>query len=246
MPPTPPKSPIPIIDDADLSLKLPRPPAWMFVGFIVLVILTWVPLALVARARTVKSDKPRIHLIQDMDKQPKVKAQASSELFADGRGMRPRITGTVARGQLEEDDHYYRGYRTVQGVDGQWRVEYFRGIPPQVRVDEALLRRGQARFNISCAPCHGLDGYGNGPVHQASVRLQQEWAITSIHAEQVREREDGHLYNTIRNGIRTMPAYGSQIDVRDRWAIVAYMRALQLSQNAARQQVPAEHLDRLK
>jgi mono/diheme cytochrome c family protein len=105
-----------------------------------------------------------------------------------------------------------------------------------------MLRRGQERYDIYCSPCHGLAGYGDGMVAMRAEGLQEgTWTPpSSIHTELVRSRAPGHLYNTITNGIRNMPAYGPQISVEDRWAIVAYVEALQRSQAATVEDVPME------
>ncbi|MCH8165189.1 MAG: cytochrome c [Planctomycetes bacterium] len=189
-----------------------------------------IPPAVIAWARAVNSSQPRIHLIQDMDNQPKFRAQHANALFADGRAMRPPITGTVARGGLNEDDHYYRGIS-----NGQWAATF----PPQVALTMDLLQRGQERFNIYCQPCHGLAGYGDGMVNKRAMVLMNlgvngtTWVQPkSVHEQQIREQPVGQYFNTISNGVRNMPAYGPQIPVADRWAIVAYVRALQRSQNA--------------
>ncbi len=196
----------------------------------VLAVGALLPLACVWRARYTLSAEPRIHLIQDMDNQAKYKPQRANPLFADGRAMRPPVAGTVARGQLRDDDAFYLGR-----VGESWVA-----IP--VPVTETLLKRGQERFGIYCAPCHGLSGYGDGIVAKRADRLQEgTWVPpASLHSEQVVARPDGHLFNTITNGIRTMPAYGPQIPEADRWAIVAYVRALQRSQHARIEDVPAE------
>jgi mono/diheme cytochrome c family protein len=111
-----------------------------------------------------------------------------------------------------------------------------------VALDQHLLRRGRERYDVFCSPCHGLAGYGDGTVAKRADKLQEgTWTPpSSLHTDLVRGRPDGHIYNTIANGIRTMPAYGAQIPVADRWAIVAYVRALQLSQNATVEDVPPE------
>ena len=194
-------------------------------------LLSLLPFALIARARAQRSDRPRVHLILDMDNQPKFKPQRANSLFADGRAMRPKVAGTVARGELELDDHLYRGIE-----NGQWAETF------PLRVDERLLRRGRERFDIFCAPCHGISGYGDGMVSRRADELQEgKWVPpTSLHTDAVRQRPPGHLYNTIVNGIRNMPAYGHQIGLEDRWAIVAYVRALQRSQNARPEDVPEE------
>jgi mono/diheme cytochrome c family protein len=153
-----------------------------------------------------------------MDNQPRYKSQQANALFADTREARPPVTGTVARGHLDEDDGLNRGLR-----DGKW-IESF-----PVPVTSVLLERGSERFEIYCAPCHGLAGYGDGIVAVRADRLQEgTWVPpSSMHDTTVLARPVGHLFNSITNGIRTMPSYGSQIPVPDRWAIVAYVRALQ-------------------
>jgi mono/diheme cytochrome c family protein len=116
---------------------------------------------------------------------------------------------------------------------------------------EALVARGQERFDVYCAVCHGTSGYGNGPVSARALQLMElgnaQWTPpSSLHDDLVRGRPDGHIFNTITNGIRNMPAYGSQIPAADRWAIVGYVRALQRSQRATTGDVPADERDRLR
>jgi mono/diheme cytochrome c family protein len=212
---------------------------------IIAVVASWIPLALVARARAAKSSVPRVHFFQDMDTQPKIKAQASNAIFADRRGMRPRNEGTIAYGSLREDDHFYRGRVIVDGEE-QWATTY----PDRIEITEAFVRRGQERFNIFCATCHGMAGEGQGPISQRADRLDAgKWGWvppTSLHDQSVRDREPGHLFNTITNGIRNMAAYGPQITPEDRWAIVSYIRALQFSRTAPLEVVPAERRDALR
>jgi mono/diheme cytochrome c family protein len=206
-------------------------PRWLVYTLVTLVVLSWIPLALIARARTATSTRPRLHLVPDMDAQPSSKPQEVSPLFADGRAMRPPVAGTVARGQLRADD------ALELGKEGEAWVT----VVPVV-VDRGLLARGRERYDVFCSPCHGLSGYGDGPVSKRAEALAEgTWTPpSSFHTELVRGRENGHLYNSITNGIRNMPGYGSQIEVRDRWAIVAYLRALQRSQNATLDDVPAD------
>lgn len=210
-------------------------PRWLIWTVITLVVVSWVPLVLIARARVVKSPKPRIHIIQDMDNQSKFKAQQRNRLFADRRAMRPPVEGTVPRGQLGADVALYRG---ISDAD-DWSSWVEVGPVP---VTMELLQRGRRGYDIFCSPCHGLTGAGDGMVSKRAEALQEgAWTPpSSLHTELVRERPDGHLYNTIANGIRNMPSYGAQIPVEDRWAIVAYMRALQRSQNAAVDDVPSD------
>jgi mono/diheme cytochrome c family protein len=234
------------------QLRLHRPPFWMIAIFLVLVVVTWIPLVVSARRRVSTSESPRISIFQDMANQPKYKAQHASTVFADGRADRPQVLGTVARGRLEADDHFFRGFPV--GPDGKIQRNdkneaiFFDGFPQQVKVDQVLLNRGQQQYNIYCAPCHGMGGYGDGPVNQRAVEVKEpKWVqAASLHAENVRERNEGHLFNTISNGIRNMAGYASQIQVHDRWAIVAYVRALQLSQDAPADVVPQEKLSTVK
>ena len=118
---------------------------------------------------------------------------------------------------------------------------------------EKLLRRGQQRFNIYCYVCHGLDGSGQGPVNERAMELQADgvagmsWTPAAVlTADLIRAEPDGKIFNTITNGIRSMPSYGAQIPVSDRWAIVSYVRALQFSQKAPTSVVPKDKLDALQ
>jgi mono/diheme cytochrome c family protein len=235
--------------------ELPLPPFFMIGAFLVLVVASWIPLVVFARARVGRGPETRVHLTQDMDNQPKVKPQDASDVFADGRAMRLPIAGTVARGQLQEDDHYYRGFTREIDANGKYNTTFFDSLPPQLINNPnqpdalaMLVERGQQRFNIYCAVCHGTDGYGNGPVNNRAVqRQEQKWVpAANLHSDVVRSRPDGHIFNTITNGIRNMAGYGSQIPVQDRWAIVAYLRALQLSQHAPASAVPAEQLNTMR
>ena len=205
-------------------------PALAF-AIVSVVIGSWLAFAMAIRARNDLAKKePRIHLIQDMDNQVKVKYQARSTLFADGRAERPPVLGTIARGRLELDDHMNRGY----SADADGKSVFFDGFPDDLKIDDDLLTRGQKMYNISCSLCHGKDGYGNGPIHIRANKLAgvygTSWVQPSnLHSDSVKGRVNGHIYNTINLGIRNMAGYGTQLNVYDRWAIVAYVRALQLS-----------------
>jgi mono/diheme cytochrome c family protein len=204
-------------------------PSWILFAVVALVVVSWVPLALIMRARVTTSPNPRIHIVPDMDNQPKYKAQSRNPLFADRRAMRPPVPGTVARGAaLDRPDV------TTGRVGDDWVAAN------PMPVDRDLLGRGRQRYDVFCSPCHGLTGFGDGMVARRADELQEgTWTPpTSFHTDLIRERPDGHLYNTIANGIRNMPGYGSQIPVEDRWAVVAYVRALQRSQNATVDDVP--------
>jgi mono/diheme cytochrome c family protein len=167
---------------------------------------------------------------QDMHDQPKLTAYKPSDFFADQRSARPTIEGTIAQGHLNEDELLYTGR-----VGGQPATMF------PFAVDEALMRRGRERYDIFCTPCHGLTGAGDGMVVQRGYRRPP-----SFHIDRLRQAPPGHIYDVITNGFGAMPDYAVQIPVRDRWAIAAYMRALQLSQNATAAELSPEAQGRLK
>jgi mono/diheme cytochrome c family protein len=206
-------------------------PRWALAILIILVVASFLPLTMIAIERETPSPVPRPSLINDMDHQPKFKAQAVNELFADGRAMRPPVEGTVARGELEEDDHFYRGI-----VDGRWAESF------PVPITKTTMQRGRERYAIFCSPCHGLTGDGRGPVSVRADSLEEgTWTPPrSLYGPAVLERPVGHLFNTISNGYNNMPEYKRQIPTEDRWAIVAYVRALQLSRSASIGELPED------
>jgi mono/diheme cytochrome c family protein len=210
---------------------------WVFWISAFAVALAVVPPLLIARARMVRSIHPRIHPIPDMDNQPKLKPQQASPLFEDHRAMRPPVANALARGELHSDTHKYQGK-----MDDQWATTF------PIPVTPTLMRRGRARYNVFCVSCHGAMGYGDGPVSQRAEALQEGvWVLPpSFHQDQARQRPVGELFDFISRGVRTMPAYGPQIPVADRWAIVAYVRALQRSKNARLEDVPPEAREDLK
>jgi mono/diheme cytochrome c family protein len=239
------------------DLNLPKPPFWMLSLALMLMVLSWVPIVLIARSRVTPSSQGKIHLFQDMDSQPKYKPQDYTILFQDRRAMRPPVAGTVPRGEATADEMLENGFTLGAGAEGKPVANYTPQIPDGVAVDERFVRRGQLKFNIYCAPCHGLSGHGNGSINQRADLLTRSnasagtvWvAAPSLHViDEVSGQltygpqiyPDGKLYSVIANGIRNMPGYAQQIEVEDRWAIVAYVRALQVSQNAPLDMVPAE------
>ena len=165
-----------------------------------------------------------------MHDQPKFTAQEASDFFADQRSARPVVEGTIAQGHLNEDELLYAGR-----VDGQPATVF------PFAIDDAVMRRGRERYDIFCSPCHGLTGEGDGMVVQRGYRRPP-----SFHVDRLRQAAPGHLYDVIANGFGAMPDYAAQIPVRDRWAIAAYMRALQLSQNASAAQLPPDARGQLK
>ncbi|MCH7471899.1 cytochrome c [bacterium] len=217
-------------------------PKWILYSLLILTVASLVPLAAISVRRAGETSDTRFSIIPDMDQQQKFKAQAGNALFADGRAMRPRIPGTIAQGELREDDHYYRGI-----VEGEWATTF------PMLVDDAMMRRGKERYKIYCAPCHGLSGYGDGMVALRAQDLMEAGKMApawtppkGYHDDAIRARPVGHIYNSITNGIRSMPAYGPQIPVEDRWAIVAYIRALQRSQGASIEDVPADYRETIE
>jgi mono/diheme cytochrome c family protein len=161
---------------------------------------------------------------QDMHDQPKYKAFRPSNFFGDERSARPLVEDTVARGQLRADAAYFTGKQGATPVD----------VLP-VAVTPALLQRGQQRYGIYCTPCHGQTGRGDGMVVQRGYRRPP-----SFHIDRLRNEKTGYFFDVITSGFGAMPDYAAQVAVADRWAIVAYVRALQLSENARVDDVPPE------
>jgi mono/diheme cytochrome c family protein len=160
----------------------------------------------------------------DMQVQPRVNPLAKSDFFPDQRSARPPVEGTVARGQLHEDTYFYTG--KIGNTPGDY-------MP--FAVTREVLDRGRERYNIFCAPCHSRVGDGNGFVPSRGFARKPP----SYHIPRLQKAPVGYFYDVITEGFGTMPDYSSQIPPRDRWNIVAYVRALQLSQNATMADVPA-------
>jgi mono/diheme cytochrome c family protein len=159
---------------------------------------------------------------RDMQDQPKYKPFRASRVFADGASARPLVEGTVPRGELRADSHLYTGKVNNQPVDT---------FP--FPVTRAVLDRGQERFEIFCTPCHGRTGDGDGMVVRRGYRRPPTW-----HSDRLRGMPVGYFFDVITNGFGAMPDYKAQIPVADRWAIVAYIRALQLAQHAPVAELP--------
>jgi hypothetical protein len=158
-----------------------------------------------------------------MHDQPKFIPLRPTDFFGDGRSERPLTEGTVARGHLNDDVAFYTG----KGPDGKPVDEF----PFPVTKD--VLERGQDRFNIYCSPCHDKLGEGNGMIVRRGFRHPP-----SYHIDRLRQVPNGYLFDVISSGFGAMQDYAAQVPVRDRWAIVAYIRALQLSHNATLGDVP--------
>jgi mono/diheme cytochrome c family protein len=215
-------------------------PTGLVYGLIIAVTASLVPFAIFAMARESKGPSPRIHAVGDMDWQAKFKSQRENTFFADGRSEREPPPGTVAVGDLREDDHFYRGK-----LNGAWA----RTFPPQVEISRDTMERGRERFGIYCAPCHGLAGNGDGMVNKRAESLAEGrdgWVIpTNMNQEHLRQQPIGQLFNSVTHGVRNMPAYGSQIKVEDRWAILLYVRALQKSRGSNLSDLTAEERGKL-
>ena len=161
---------------------------------------------------------------QDMHDAPSYSPLEESAFFADGRSQRMPVADTVARGTLHADTHFYEGK-----IDGMLAGSF------PIAVDAAVMQRGRERFNVFCSPCHGRTGKGDGIVVQRGLR-----APSSFHVDRVREMPPGYFFDVITNGFGAMQDYASQVPAADRWAIIAYIRALQTSQNATIDDVPAD------
>jgi mono/diheme cytochrome c family protein len=165
-----------------------------------------------------------------MHDQPKYIPLRQSTFFSDNRSARPLVPGTVARGQLRDDTLLYTG--KVNGVD----AEVF-----PFPIDDAVMARGRERFDIYCSPCHGRTGQGNGMIVRRGYRPPPTY-----HQDRLRSAPVGHFFDVMTNGFGAMPDYVAQVKVEDRWAIAAYIRALQLSEHATVADVPPGERGTLK
>ena len=167
---------------------------------------------------------------QDMADQPRYGPLAPSTFFGDGRAARPQVPGTVARGQLHEDEVFYTGRSNGALVNA---------FP--FPVTRQVIERGRERFNIFCAPCHDRTGNGNGMITQRGLRHPP-----SYHIDRLRQVPVGHFFDVMTRGFGAMPDYADRVPPRDRWAIAAYIRALQLSQHATLDDVPPAERKKLQ
>ncbi len=222
----------------------------MLRGFFLVFVLFGIALVAVFGFRGQKSTGSPLEIFPDMVRQPKVRAQAPSGFFADGRGSRLPISGTIPIGyempkaqaigspaapvpmppthnplSFSEGGNYYNS--------GKMGDKWGTGIPTEVT--PALMERGRQRFSITCAMCHGATAAGNGITKQYGLAT-----VVTLQDDRIRKMADGEIFNTITNGKNTMMAYGSNLTVRDRWAVITYLRALQRSQNATVADVPGD------
>lgn len=168
---------------------------------------------------------------QDMHDQPKYEAYERSRFFADSSSARPLPAGTVARGQLREDEPYFTGYTRDDRLVRTMPIEVTRGT----------LERGRETFDAFCAPCHDRAGTGRGMIVRRGFKQPPTY-----HQDRLRSEADGYLFDVITNGFGQMPSYAGLIPVEERWAVVAYVRALQLSQHARLAELPPEDAERAR
>jgi mono/diheme cytochrome c family protein len=227
---------------------------YFFISFTLAVIAV----VTIAGFRGEKSRKAPIEIFPDMDRQPRFDPQHKSSFYADGRAARQHVEGTVPQGFVQPGHYDTTQGNNARRLDGPAGFSNFpayidTGIAGQVWGDGiplagfnkgddkalglAVLERGRERFNINCAVCHGAAGDGNGVVSKYGFG-----GIANLQEARFRTMPDGQIYQTITHGKGNMGAYGSNITVEDRWAIIAYIRALQKSQNATSKDVPAETL----
>jgi mono/diheme cytochrome c family protein len=225
----------------------------MLRGFFLIFLLIGIAIVAVFGFRGQTSTGSPIEVFPDMVRQPKVRAQAPLGFFADGRGARVPVPGTVPMGyeMPKPGSEATPGVAPVPGEmnaqpnlgftggtdyfnTGKMGANWGTGFPMQV--DGYLMERGKQRFNINCAICHGPTAAGDGMTKQHGMAT-----IVTLQDERIRQMADGEIFNTITHGKNTMMAYGPSITVTDRWAIIAYLRALQRSQNASEADVPPEH-----
>lgn len=224
----------------------------MLRAFFLIFFLIGVAVVSVLGFRGQRTTNAPIMIFPDMDYQAKVRPQAPLGFFADGRGMRQPVKGTVPIGYempnpqaasspgapltpnpAGEQDRLAFSVGSDYQNTGKMGTTWGTGIPLPVNAE--LMQRGEQRFNINCAICHGPTAAGNGIVKQYGMAT-----IVSLLDERIRNMSDGEIFNTITHGKNTMFGYGHNVTVNDRWAIIAYLRALQRSQNATPADVPPE------
>jgi mono/diheme cytochrome c family protein len=210
--------------------------AYYTLAFVVVLLLS------VMGYRGALSTRPPVEMWPDMDHQAKYKAQAESKFFADGRADRPIPAGAVPYGRnsqqanpdfLRADDALYAG----KNADGS----FIKGFPAGVEVTRDFVLRGQGRYQIYCAPCHGTLGDGNGITKSYGMV-----ATPTYHDDRLRSMAEGEIYNTITHGKNTMLPYADKLSPDERWAVIAYMRALQRAAHATIDDVPLEQRGGLK
>lgn len=195
---------------------------------LLVLILAGISLAVVAGRRGDMSRRPPIELFPDMDRQPKLRPQTGNEFFKDGLSSQPHVAGTIARGSAWQDSPENTG--KVSGT-----TNWVATIP--IRVTAQLMARGRERYNIHCAPCHGESGDGKGVTTKFGMAVIAD--LHDVAARKLPQQPDGELFNTISHGKGLMQGYAANVSIEDRWAIIAYVRALQRSRLSVIDDVPA-------
>ena len=216
--------------------------------FFLTILLVLAAIVAVAGFRNEKSAKSPIQIFPDMKWQPRYDAQHETGFYADSRAARPPVAGTVPLGYTSPKSYYTTGANNNAAVKepgafsdapdyfntGRFGAVYGDGFPAEIgEINEAFMARGRERFNVNCSPCHGATGVGNGIVKQLGLTT-----VANLQDTRIRPMPDGQIFNTITLGKNTMGAYGPNVTVEDRWAILAYLRALQRSQQATLADVP--------
>ncbi len=210
-------------------------------------LLLCIAVVAIAGFRGQHSPLPPLEIFPDMDHQPRYDPQHASSFFADGRAQRAPVQGTVPIGYVLPNAYYTTGATNNKLAEhsggfsdapdyyntGRIGDAYGDGFP--LNINAAVLERGRERFAINCAVCHGATAAGNGIISQYGLN-----GIANLQQERIRTMPDGQIFTTITNGNKTMGPYGAQVAVEDRWAIIAYLRALQRSQNGRIDDVPAD------
>jgi mono/diheme cytochrome c family protein len=233
----------------------------MLRGFLLIFVLTSIVIVAMCGFRGEHSPRTPWEIFPDMVRQQKVRAQSPIDFFGDGRGPRLPIANTIPIGyemprpelkilpgahpiaNAAPPESVHLGIGFSEAADyyntGKMGNNWGTGLP--VPVTEQLMQRGQQRFNINCSVCHGFTAAGNGIAKQYGLNT-----VATLQDERIRKMADGEIFNTITNGKNTMMSYGGNVPVGDRWAIIAYLRALQRSQNAGAADVPPEELAKLE
>ncbi|MDQ2866871.1 MAG: cytochrome c [Verrucomicrobiota bacterium] len=230
----------------------------MLRGFLLIFALAGIAILAIAGFRGEKSGRPPWEIFPDMVRQQKVRAQAPLGFFADDRGPRVPVAGTVPLGYeapkppllagpgsspanaAPTQEHPQLNFGVAEDYYNTGRMETNWGTGIPIAVTPALMARGQQRFNINCSVCHGLNAAGNGVAKQYGLTT-----VASLQDARIRNMPDGEIFNTITHGKNTMMSYGGNVPVNDRWAIICYLRALQRGQNASSADVPPDELAQL-
>lgn len=251
------------IEECREDLTDTKLPKWLSMAGIMVAILLLLPPVMIFRAKGMVNNRPRLHFNPDMDWQIKFKPQTVSPiaddesapyLFSDMRSMRQPVAGSIPFGELEADSKFFHGLKDGQEAtkDGEEDLAaYVTEFPQELVIDEEFLARGKLRFEIYCTACHGYAGQGDGLVNARAMALGQSGKATwttakSLHDPVVKDLKQnpvGRLYDTISNGRGTMGPYRAQITPEDRWAIVAYIKALQETGLPVKPGMDAEEAD---